>query len=707
MTRSLGTLSLDLVAKTGGFEAGMDKAARVADKKTREIERIAQARAKSIETAFTDMASSIAGPLAAVFSVGAFTGMVRGVADAGDQLQKLSVKTGAAVEELSKLQYAASLSDLSNEDLGTSLIKLNRVMGDAANGSKEATEALARFGIAPKSGLSAIDAFKQIADRVKATGDEAQIASGLNDVLGKSFANLLPLLKGGSDGLKDAGDELERMGGVMSGDLATSSEAFNDNITRLSTKLTALKLEVIGPIIPLFLEISNAMATTSENSDKLSTSGQGLKTVFESVAVLGVNVAYVFNAIGTEIGGIAAQAKALSTGDFKAFSNIGQMMREDAEKARKEVDALSDRLLNPTAPAASTGASAGTAATITGTPGTPAKSKVKTTKADAYTDPLTEAAKLYASVLSSLDDAQLKTNASGLTLTATEAELMKVMNNPRFAQMPEEWQAVIKAQADYVIQAEQSAEAQKRLNDLLDATPTAQLEHQRDTMLFLSDAFKAGKISAEQFSEATSTALGNIPAQAEPAIDSFLDMTTVANDAARAMADGFTDYLFDPVNSSIENMLLGFLKATAKMIAQAAMLSAVKAGMSALGIPGFAKGGVFDGNVQAFASGGVVNSPTPFKFASGGSFKSGVMGEAGPEAIMPLKRGADGKLGVTLNGGGSSGGVNISIVVNEGEGETKSSDGKADAWNQFAQRIKGMILDEMTTQKRPGGLLYA
>lgn len=120
-------------------------------------------------------------------------------------------------------------------------------------------------------------------------------------------------------------------------------------------------------------------------------------------------------------------------------------------------------------------------------------------------------------------------------------------------------------------------------------------------------------------------------------------MTLVANDAANAMAQGFTDALFNPMDKSIKEMLASFLKAITQMIAQTLILKAVKAGMSAMGVA-FARGGVFDqGGVQAFASGGVVTRPTPFKFASGGSFKNGLMGEAGPEAILPLKRGSDGR----------------------------------------------------------------
>eukprot|EP01037_Dinobryon_pediforme_P023319 gene23319-24726_t len=62
------------------------------------------------------------------------------------------------------------------------------------------------------------------------------------------------------------------------------------------------------------------------------------------------------------------------------------------------------------------------------------------------------------------------------------------------------------------------------------------------------------------------------------------------------------------------------------------------------GLVGFRSGGVFEaGRVQPFAAGGVVSSPTYFPMSGG---KSGLMGEAGAEAILPLQRGPDGRLGV-------------------------------------------------------------
>lgn len=77
------------------------------------------------------------------------------------------------------------------------------------------------------------------------------------------------------------------------------------------------------------------------------------------------------------------------------------------------------------------------------------------------------------------------------------------------------------------------------------------------------------------------------------------------------------------------------------------------------GVNGAAHGAYFNGNVAKFATGGVVSAPTMFGYGGG---KAGLMGEAGPEAILPLKRGAGGDLGVKA----SVTPVNINIINNNG-----------------------------------------
>lgn len=114
---------------------------------------------------------------------------------------------------------------------------------------------------------------------------------------------------------------------------------------------------------------------------------------------------------------------------------------------------------------------------------------------------------------------------------------------------------------------------------------------------------------------------------------------------------------------------------------------------------GFANGGAFSGGSPiAFANGGVVGSPTTFPMSGG---KTGLMGEAGPEAIMPLKRGPDGKLGVESNGGGA---VTIQQNFNfSANGDESVKKLIAQAAPKIAQMTQQKIVDS----RRRGGQMKA
>lgn len=121
----------------------------------------------------------------------------------------------------------------------------------------------------------------------------------------------------------------------------------------------------------------------------------------------------------------------------------------------------------------------------------------------------------------------------------------------------------------------------------------------------------------------------------------------------------------------------------------------------------FADGGAFNNGLQFFASGGVFTNQVvsrPTMFAHGGGF--GVMGEAGPEAIMPLTRAPNGKLGVAAQGGsGVQNNVNISVSISQtGNAE---SDSKADSeqGRRIARMLDGKIIEVLARESRPGGFL--
>ena len=108
-----------------------------------------------------------------------------------------------------------------------------------------------------------------------------------------------------------------------------------------------------------------------------------------------------------------------------------------------------------------------------------------------------------------------------------------------------------------------------------------------------------------------------------------------------------------------------------------------------------AKGNVFAGNkIVPYAMGGIINRPTLMPLANGAA----LAGEAGPEAIMPLKRGANGKLGVQSSGGVGNIVVNVDASGSSVQGDNQQSE-------QFGRALAGAIQSELLKQQRPGGLL--
>ncbi len=123
-----------------------------------------------------------------------------------------------------------------------------------------------------------------------------------------------------------------------------------------------------------------------------------------------------------------------------------------------------------------------------------------------------------------------------------------------------------------------------------------------------------------------------------------------------AVVDG--DSLSTSLRSLANSMINTAFNAAVKPVTdQVGGLLANGVGNLVGGLFKFEKGGSFSqGRVMPFANGGVVNGPVTFPMRRG----TGLMGEAGPEAIMPLARGADGKLGVRSAGGGRA----VNVVMN-------------------------------------------
>ncbi|MBL4646083.1 MAG: phage tail tape measure protein [Rhizobiales bacterium] len=157
---------------------------------------------------------------------------------------------------------------------------------------------------------------------------------------------------------------------------------------------------------------------------------------------------------------------------------------------------------------------------------------------------------------------------------------------------------------------------------------------------------------------------------------------TKAAEAGLKQLNELSQNFSQSITSAMEGAILGgkafdqVLKDLALSLSKTVLSQALNPVQNALGsglesvlgnlfssIPSFAKGDAFNaGKIQPFADGGVVSAPSYFPMSGG----LGLMGEAGPEAIMPLARGPDGRLGV--RGGGAP--INISVNIQTRDAES-------------------------------------
>ncbi|MEL5382872.1 phage tail tape measure protein [Serratia ureilytica] len=187
-------------------------------------------------------------------------------------------------------------------------------------------------------------------------------------------------------------------------------------------------------------------------------------------------------------------------------------------------------------------------------------------------------------------------------------------------------------------------------------------------------------------------------------------------DATTRTFDGMTGMLTNFVTTgkaSFNDFAKSVLSDLASMMIKMAMFNALKAGMNFFApsgndpgqVPMFAnaKGGVYSSPSLSAYSGQIVSNPTMFAFAKG----AGLMGEAGPEAIMPLKRGADGSLGVRANGVmGNQTLINIDITLNsDGSSQVQATSGFESAGNDIANYVDQRFRVLLNKSLSQGGTL--
>lgn len=314
-------------------------------------------------------AKGMAGAAAAVAAAGAAIGfaMKRSIDDF-DQLAKTSQKIGVPVEQLSSLAYAADLSDVSFEALSKSVGKLSKAMVEAA--AKPTSEAANAF---KALGVSVTDSSGKLKSSDTVLADIAGKFEGLKDgagktavamaLFGKTGADLIPLLNGGRDSLKEMADEAAIFGAVISTKSAKEAENFNDNITRLGYAVKGVFAQSVSQVLPTLVEVSNRMVDTAKNSGILQVAINVVSNSMKGLVTGGVIVGAVFRSLAEYISTVSNALSMVLKGEFTAaMAAVKGGVSGVAENATVAFGTI-DKLWRGTAAGADAAATATTTAT--------------------------------------------------------------------------------------------------------------------------------------------------------------------------------------------------------------------------------------------------------------------------------------------------------------------------------------------------------
>lgn len=742
--KSLGTLTIDLVAKVGGFVSGLSQAERASQKWRKQVKDDAKAAA----VAFTGFATAAS---AAVLSVGvAGYNLLKNTSKQITESDRWAKSLNMSTQSLLSWQYAAQKAGVSGDQMADIFKDIGDKIGDAVlNKSGEAVDALDALGLSAKK-LAGESPDKQLIAISNALGNIKTNAekTTILESLGNDLSKLLPLLDQGGDKLQKYLKAAKDFGVAPDDADIENLVKVNSIFEDMETQINGVKIELATGLAKV--DLSNLQKSISDMGDVFK-DPEVIKGITDLVGGV-VDLATWLVKVGAEAGklidlykggtpvGENASKEEIErrirnlTADLEdegfaaSFNRIGM----DTNGKRKERDQLRQRLLIietannlPLTPAF--------AGNINDKPKNynknPGESNGKE-KQDSTakklessfksmetsylrqinlidttgkkTAEVTEQQKLQFDIVSGKLSGLNESQKQRLEQLATEVDRLNAVKkaneeNLKLAEYISNLQrenANVAASLDAdVIGAGLGDKARERMREQLNIEREF-LEKREDLQRIYQSGDIANQEDYDRYNQELDKALaerldkyrshydqldelqGNWLAGAQNGLANWVDTSsdyyTQVSDLVGNTLDGLVDNMADALSgnkadwASWANSVLTELQ---KVLLRAIMVNSLKSagesgwlgslggmfsGASASGgntpsgiysgLTLNAKGGVYDSADLSKFSNGIVNSPTMFAFAKG----AGLMGEAGPEAIMPLTRTADGSLGVRM-----------------------------------------------------------
>lgn len=307
-SRSLGTLTLDLIAKVGGFVAGMDAAERRSEKWRKEVEKNAAKVGAAIGAATA----------AGITALAALT--VSTVRNA-NEIANLASVANASTTEFQKYAAGAKLVGIEQEKLADIFKDVNDKVGDFLN---TGGGALADFfeNVAPKVGVTA-DQFRNlsgpqalglyVSSLEKAKVSQSDMTFYLEAIASDATA-LLPLLRNNAEGFKTFGDAAQAAGAILDEKTIKSASELQAATWLVEQSTTGLKNQLTSALILVLSDFATKLLDVSKDGTSMVAVGEFLVTTLKLVAGAAVATVGAFQLVGKSIAGAAAVASSAFEG---------------------------------------------------------------------------------------------------------------------------------------------------------------------------------------------------------------------------------------------------------------------------------------------------------------------------------------------------------------------------------------------------------
>lgn len=606
-----------------------------------------------------------------------------------NELNDLSLATGRLASEFAELQGLAIVAGADFNKLTGSLQRLTKQASEAIAGNKGAAETFAELGIDVQkfANSRAVDQINLINQAMGKFTNATERASVQQRLLGRDAVDFYKIAEAGEAGLEQA----KRQGLVATEEQLRLSAELDAVTVELQASYESLKRALVDAFGPTVVTL---VKTFSEAIKGLSTVVGGLTREFKEAGKANIELSEA--GLRRRIGDleIARSAREFEIGQLgidpvtdsqlqligREIEKINNLIRQNAELARFKfnptvADLEAAGALKPEKPVDQPGGKSSPAFTVTR----------KFTENDfGFLTPdqvRANTVDLIAAYNQRQEQIRKQATEFAVSLAESNVEILRGELRQITIDIEEYLNPGVRLETQF-------ADDEEKIKSYY-----ATLIANQNTYNMLQEALGTEMRDNANYSEMLNQSLEKLSDVRR------IEQTKSAFEKLGITLEGTASQFADTLLRGIETgkfEFRQFIADVARQIAQVALTKAItNLVVSAFGAQ--ANGAAFSGPVTPFAKGGIVGTPTKF-FAAGGV---GLMGEAGPEAIMPLKRGSDGKLGVAaqMSGGGSQYVINNYVTVEGGDDPNATAEATTKALNELMDRkIKQVLAD----QRRPG-----